>query len=55
MSDPQRTAILDVINTVSTVHLQGKFKAVKLSFTALLINNIPYEFSDKSYFRTRFF
>jgi MoxR-like ATPase len=36
MSDPQRTAILDVINTVSSVYLQGKIKAVKLSFIALL-------------------
>lgn len=35
-SDPQRTAILDVINTVSTVYLQGKIKAVKLSFIAML-------------------
>jgi MoxR-like ATPase len=36
MSDQKRAAILDVINTVSSVYLQGKIKAVKLSFIALL-------------------
>ncbi|GAM10040.1 putative protein [Geobacter sp. OR-1] len=36
MSDPQRAAILEVINTVATSYLQGKIKAVKLSFIAML-------------------
>lgn len=36
MSDSRRTAILDVINTVSSSYLQGKIKAVKLSFIAML-------------------
>lgn len=36
MSNTQRTAILDVINTVSSSYLQGKIKAVKLTFVAML-------------------
>lgn len=36
MINGQRTAILDIINLVSSTYLQGKIKAVKLSFIALL-------------------
>ncbi|MBT0665853.1 MoxR family ATPase [Geobacter pelophilus] len=36
MNNPQRTAILEVMDTVSSSYLQGKIRAVKLSFIAML-------------------